>query len=53
MSSLDIFLETEGPLYSPAEFTQDKTFLKAFRGRIRSRPYKIVQSGSSIFYKQL
>lgn len=53
MSGFDIFLETEGPFYSPAEFTQDKTFLKAFRGRQRSRPYKIVQNGSNVIYKQI
>lgn len=53
MSSLDIFLETEGPHYSPAEFIQDKTFLKAFRGRTRARPYKIVQNGSNVIFKQI
>ncbi|XP_055531145.1 THO complex subunit 5 homolog [Wyeomyia smithii] len=49
MSCLDIYLETEGPLHTPAEFTQDKTYLKPFRGRARSRPYRIVSNGSSVF----
>lgn len=53
MSSLDIFLETEGPLYSPAEFTQDKTYFRAFRGRRRARPYKIVTNGKSVIFKQI
>ncbi|XP_055384494.1 THO complex subunit 5 homolog [Condylostylus longicornis] len=53
MTSLDIFLETEGPLYSPAEFVQDKTFLQPFRGRTRSRPFKSVQIGSNTVFKQI
>lgn len=53
MSCFDIFLETEGPFYSPAEFTQDKTFLKAFRGRSRARPFRIASNGSSSVFTQI
>lgn len=53
MISLDIFLETEGPLYSPAEFTQDKTFLNAFSTRTQSRPYKLVDNGSNVIFTQI
>lgn len=53
MISFDIFLETEGPLYSPAEFTQDKTFLNAFSRRTQSRPYKLVDNGSNVIFKQI
>jgi THO complex subunit 5 len=53
MSCLDIYLETEGTYYSPAEFTADKTFIRAFRGRQRSRPFKIIPNGSGVVYTQL
>lgn len=53
MISLDIFLETEGPLHSPAEFTQDKTFLKAFSTRTQSRPYKLVDNGNNVIFTQI
>ncbi|KAL9703784.1 hypothetical protein quinque_007302 [Culex quinquefasciatus] len=53
MSCFDIFLETEGPFYSPAEFTQDKTYLKAFRGRARARPFRIASNGSSSVFTQI
>nr|XP_019548244.2 LOW QUALITY PROTEIN: THO complex subunit 5 homolog [Aedes albopictus] len=53
MSCLDIYLETEGPSYTPAEFTQDKTYLKPFRGRARSRPFRIASNGSSSVFTQI
>ncbi|XP_065089420.1 THO complex subunit 5 homolog [Ochlerotatus camptorhynchus] len=53
MSCLDIYLETEGPFYTPAEFTQDKTYLKPFRGRARSRPFRIASNGSSSVFTQI
>lgn len=53
MISLDIFLETEGPLYAPAEFTQDKTFLNAFSTRTQARPYKLVDNGSNVIFTQM
>uniref|UniRef100_U5EKA3 Putative fms n=1 Tax=Corethrella appendiculata TaxID=1370023 RepID=U5EKA3_9DIPT len=53
ITSLDIYLETEAPLHSPIEFTQDKTFLRGFRGRVRSRPFKISSNGSSVVFTQI
>ncbi|XP_053673269.1 THO complex subunit 5 homolog [Anopheles nili] len=53
MSCLDIYLETEGPYYTPAEFTQDKTFVKPFRGRTRSQPFRIAPNGSSCLFTQI
>lgn len=55
MSSLDIYLETEGVRSEDqsAEFQAEKTFLKPFRGRTHSRPYKVVQNGGSVIYTQL
>ncbi|XP_058462311.1 THO complex subunit 5 homolog [Malaya genurostris] len=53
MSCFDIYLETEGPFYTPAEFTQDKTYLKPFRGRTRSRPFRIASNGSSSVFTQI
>ncbi|XP_062560482.1 THO complex subunit 5 homolog A [Armigeres subalbatus] len=53
MSCLDIYLETEGPFYTPPEFTQDKTYLKPFRGRARSRPFRIASNGSSSVFTQI
>lgn len=54
MCSLDVFLETESiRLATPAnEFKAEKTFLKIFRSRTRSRPYKVVKNGGSILYTQ-
>lgn len=46
MSSMDIYLETEGPLVNSMEFSPEKPFLKAFRGRQRSRPFKVIQNGN-------
>lgn len=58
MCSLDIYLETESIRLSSAttsapEIKSEKTFLKVFRGRTRSRPYKIIQNGSSVIYTQI
>lgn len=56
MCSLDIYLETETIRLSTtpaAEMKSEKTFLKVFRGRTRSRPYKIIQNGSSVIYTQI
>uniref|UniRef100_A0A182JS38 Uncharacterized protein n=1 Tax=Anopheles christyi TaxID=43041 RepID=A0A182JS38_9DIPT len=53
MSCLDIYLETEGPYYTPAEFTQDKSFLKPFRGRTRAQPFRIAPNGSSSLFAQI
>ncbi|EAA13229.4 AGAP004746-PB [Anopheles gambiae str. PEST] len=53
MSCLDIYLETEGPYYAPAEFTQDKSFLKPFRGRTRAQPFRIAPNGSSSLFTQI
>lgn len=52
LSSLDIYLETEGTL-TPSEFPPSKTFLKAFRGRTHSRPYKLIQNSGSVVYTQI
>lgn len=60
MSSLDIFLETDtirltssSTSSSSTEIKAEKTFLKVFRGRVRSRPYKIIQNGGSAIYTQI
>lgn len=56
MCSLDIYLESESIRLSTApasEIKAEKTFLKVFRGRTRSRPYKIIQNGSSVIYTQI
>ncbi|XP_055624945.1 THO complex subunit 5 homolog [Toxorhynchites rutilus septentrionalis] len=53
MSCLDIYLETEGCFNTPPEFTQDKTYLKPFRGRARARPFRLVSSGSSSVFTQI
>ncbi|XP_052872664.1 THO complex subunit 5 homolog [Anopheles cruzii] len=53
MSCLDIYLETEGPYYTPAEFVQDKSFLKPFRGRTRARPFRIAPNGGSSLFTQI
>lgn len=56
MTSFDIYLETESAINSPsdtAEFMPEKTFVKAFRGRSHSRPFKAIQNGSNIIYTQL
>lgn len=57
MCSLDIYLETEtirlSSTTSATEIKSEKTFLKVFRGRTRSRPYKIIQNGSSVIYTQI
>lgn len=56
MCSLDIYLETETirlSTTSATEIKSEKTFLKVFRGRTRSRPYKIIQNGSSVIYTQI
>lgn len=55
MSSLDIFLETESIRLSSSsgDIKAEKTFLKVFRSRVRSRPYKIIQNGGSVIYTQI
>lgn len=53
LSSLDIYLETEGTLVNSSEFPASKTFLKAFRDRTHSRPYKLIDSGGSVIYTQI
>lgn len=52
LSSLDIYLETEGTVVNSSEFASTKTFLKAFRGRSHSRPYKIIENSGSVVYTQ-
>uniref|UniRef100_A0A182JCL4 Uncharacterized protein n=1 Tax=Anopheles atroparvus TaxID=41427 RepID=A0A182JCL4_ANOAO len=53
MSCLDVYLETDGPYYTPAEFTQDKSFLKPFRGRTRAKPFRIAPNGGSSLFTQI
>ncbi|XP_058120526.1 THO complex subunit 5 homolog [Anopheles ziemanni] len=53
MSCLDVYLETDGQFYTPAEFTQDKTFLKPYRGRSRAKPFRIAPNGSSSLFTQI
>lgn len=55
MTALDIYLETEGSHSTErtAEFAPEKTFIKTFRGRTHSRPYKVAQNGGSIIYTQI
>ncbi|XP_035793714.1 THO complex subunit 5 homolog isoform X2 [Anopheles albimanus] len=53
MSCLDIYLETEGSYYTPAEFKHDKSFLKPFRGRTRARPFRIAPNGSNSLFTQI
>jgi len=53
MSSFDIYLETESQLHKPVEFFQHKTFLRPFRGRQRSRPFKAIENGSGFVYTQI
>ncbi|XP_061390263.1 THO complex subunit 5 [Musca vetustissima] len=52
MYSFDIFLETEGPLYQPLEYTKEKSFIKSFSKRIRMRPFKCIKKGSVNYFKQ-
>ncbi|XP_037042717.1 THO complex subunit 5 homolog [Bradysia coprophila] len=53
LSSLDIYLETEGTLINSSEFQATKTFLKAFRDRTHSRPYKMMENSGSVVYTQI
>lgn len=53
LSSLDIYLETEGTLINSSEFQATKTFLKAFRDRTHSRPYKLIENSGSVVYTQV
>uniref|UniRef100_A0A2M4CS99 Putative agap004746-pa-like protein n=1 Tax=Anopheles darlingi TaxID=43151 RepID=A0A2M4CS99_ANODA len=53
MSCLDIYLETEGPYCIPVEFKQDKSFLKPFRGRPRTKPFRIAPNGSTSLFTQI
>lgn len=55
MSALDIFIDTEaarnaGTANDPKI---DKTFLKIFRGRARSRPFRVVNNSGSLVYTQI
>uniref|UniRef100_A0A1B0GHL3 Cationic amino acid transporter C-terminal domain-containing protein n=2 Tax=Lutzomyia longipalpis TaxID=7200 RepID=A0A1B0GHL3_LUTLO len=45
MLSLDILLETESTMHAKIDFPAEKTFLKAFRGKQRSRPYRMIENG--------
>lgn len=51
LSCLDIYLETDST--NDSEFPVEKTFLKAFRTRCRSRPFKIIENSGSIVYTQI
>lgn len=53
MLCLDIYLETEGVLSNNQEFSQEKSFLKANRGRQRARPFKMMNNGGTIIYTQM
>uniref|UniRef100_A0A6B2E7U3 Putative fms n=1 Tax=Phlebotomus kandelakii TaxID=1109342 RepID=A0A6B2E7U3_9DIPT len=53
MSSVDVLLETESILHAKADFPAEKTFLKAFRGRQRSRPFRMVENGGGVVYTQI
>lgn len=53
LSCFDIYLETEGMITNTTEFTPDKTFLKAFRGRTRARPFKIIANNGNVVYTQI
>ncbi|KAJ6646073.1 THO complex subunit 5 like, partial [Pseudolycoriella hygida] len=53
LSSLDIYLETEGNLTNSTEFSPSKTFLKAFRDRTHSRPYKLIGNIGNVVYSQI
>uniref|UniRef100_A0A336KZH7 CSON013785 protein n=1 Tax=Culicoides sonorensis TaxID=179676 RepID=A0A336KZH7_CULSO len=53
MICLDVYLETEGVLSNNQEFNQEKSFLKAIRGRQRARPYKMMNNGGTIIYTQM
>lgn len=50
-TSLDVFLETEGSFHMPNEFGGDRTFLRSFRGRQRSRPFKLVINEECTVYR--
>lgn len=55
MSALDVFVDTESirNAGSANEHKVDKTFLKIFRTRTRSRPYRIVKNSDSLIYTQI
>lgn len=53
LSSLDIYLETQGTLINSSEFQATKTFLKAFRDRTHSRPYKLIENSGNAVYTQI
>lgn len=53
MTSFDIYLETDCFSTNHTEFPVDKTFLRAFRGRNRGRPYKIMKTGGGIVFTQI
>ncbi len=51
--SIDIYLETEATVVNSSEFPTSKTFLKAFRDRTHSRPYKLIENSGSVIYSQI
>lgn len=51
--SIDIYLETEGPLQGVTDFVPDKNFVKIFRGRQRSRPFKIISNEGCTVFTQI
>lgn len=53
MSGLDVYLETESAFSGSNEFIPDKSYLRAFRGRQRARPFKAVSNGAGIIYTQI
>ncbi|XP_055705592.1 THO complex subunit 5 homolog [Phlebotomus papatasi] len=53
MTSMDILLETESILRAKTDFPAEKTFIKAFRGRQRSRPYRMMENGGGVVYTQI
>lgn len=55
MSALDVFIDTESMRNagSTNDPKVDKTFLKIFRTRARSRPYRIVKNSDSLIYTQV
>lgn len=57
MTTFDIYLETECAITAGSsetvEFSPEKTFVKAFRGRGHSRPFKSNPNGATVIYTQL
>ncbi|GAB0099490.1 THO complex subunit 5 [Sergentomyia squamirostris] len=53
MTSMDIFLETESTLHAKLDYPAEKTFLRAFRGRQRSRPFRMMENGGGVVYTHI